>query len=91
VSAAAHPVFANAPLGSGIALSTGPTPIPYYVYDGNGVIVVGPCAASAIVTDFHPAQDSFEVGGVLGQYGIVPKIVQHIWPFRFVYRHPDDF
>lgn len=43
-----------------------------------------------IVTAFDPALDRFEMSGVLGPYGFVPRVAQHIWPFRFVFRHPDD-
>ncbi len=43
-----------------------------------------------VVTPFNPTLDRLAFGGVLARYGIAAKVTQHIWPFRFVYRHPDD-
>ena len=44
-----------------------------------------------IVTGFDPGKDQLDLGqGLLARYGFQPQIVEHLWPFRFVYQHPDD-
>lgn len=43
-----------------------------------------------IVSAFDAARDQMDLDqGPLAQYGFEPKIVEHLWPFRFVYLHPD--
>ena len=44
-----------------------------------------------LVTRFAPDQDRLTLSGdMLTGYGFTPTIFEHVWPFRFVYVHPDD-
>ena len=43
-----------------------------------------------IVTAFDPEKDHLDLDqGVLAHYAFRPRIAEHLWPFRFVYLHPD--
>ena len=44
-----------------------------------------------IVSAFDPAHDRLNAhSGPLSALGFVPQIFEHVFPFRFVYLHPDD-
>ena len=43
-----HALFAEFPLTGTVALSTGPAPIPYHIYDGFGALVGGTAEAEAV-------------------------------------------
>ncbi|WP_370400943.1 hypothetical protein [Sulfitobacter sp. JB4-11] len=61
------------------------------VMDRNGRALTLTAPDKMIVTGFDAAHDRLEVsGGILGRYGFKPLIFEHLWPFRFVYVHPDD-
>ena len=61
MSAPAHPLFEKAPLRGDITISTGAAPVPYHVYDGHGLLVLGFCDGAALEAafdgqDVHPVR-----------------------------------
>ena len=44
-----------------------------------------------VMRAFDKTRDSFDGAAPhLAAYGFAPQIIEHVWPFRFVYVHPDD-
>ena len=43
-----------------------------------------------ILSGVDPARDRLDLSrGLLARYGFRPRVAEHLWPFRFVYLHPD--
>ncbi len=55
----------------------------------NGRATTLTCPDKMVVTAFDPARDQFTLSGPLSALQFAPLIVEHLWPFRFVYLHPD--
>ena len=54
-----HPIFAQSLPASELILSTGPAPVPYHVYEGHGLVILGYCDGTALLNafagqDVHP-------------------------------------
>ena len=62
---------------------------PVMPYNGRAQTFTAP--DKVVVTAFDPEKDEIETAsGPLAANGFTPHILQHLWPFRFVYLHPDD-
>jgi hypothetical protein len=61
-----HPLFRRFAIDGTVALSVGPLPTPYFVFDGHGVLIMGQAEPQAVACDFAD-QDVFPIATQSGK------------------------